>query len=113
MASQTGIWWQRVALVFAGIIVLVTVLVLAEPYVPTTIRFATEDLAARAQYQHIVTRHGFGFRHEKSVGGETVVVIEGITPLEYRKIDCEFSAWSTARRRAAGAVVQERTDCAR
>jgi hypothetical protein len=113
MASERNVWQQRVMLVLAGILVLSTVLVLAEPYLPRTIMFETEDPVARTQYQHIVTRHGFGFRHEKSAAGETRVVIEGITPLEYRKIDCEFSAWSASRRRAEGVVVKDRTDCAR
>ena len=83
----------------------------AEPLIPVDVSFQTEDADARAQYEKIVISRGFTFHHDKNVSGETVVVVEGVTPREYLPIDCAFFAWDTARARSRGVVVYDRPEC--
>jgi len=87
-------------------------LVLVEPYVPTSFGFHSTDPIAQARYEEIVRARGYTIRYETNVLGETMAFIDGITPRDYKAIDCEYFAWSAQRHRAQGAIVYDRDDCA-
>jgi hypothetical protein len=97
--------------VIAIIIVGIMGLLLTNPYIPTTIAFGTEDLEARNKFEEIARSHGYDFRYEKNINNETYVVIDSITPREYRKIDCEYFRWSSNKSRKQGVIVYDREEC--
>jgi hypothetical protein len=105
--------WQRRLSWGLGALLLVTLaLIVADSYIPTTVAFGTEDLIARSHYEQIVAAHGYDFRYDKNVRGETYVVIDRITPNAYRRIECEYSAWDAQRQRAQGVTVLDEVACA-
>ncbi len=112
MSDKSKTLFHRVAWAFALLLVVVGGLWLSEPFIPTKFMFRTEDLEARAKYESIVTARGYSFSHGKNVHGETLVVIDGITPREYKKVACEFFEWSAKRDRSKGVVVYDRQECA-
>ena len=103
----------RVSLwVLAAVALLVGGLEVSDRVLPHEFAFGTEDLEARTQYEKIVAAHGYTYRYDKNVHGETLVVIDRITPGEYKKIDCAFFAWNAKRERSRGTIVYDRADCA-
>ena len=94
------------------LVAVVAVLVVIEPYVPTTFGFYSSDPVAQARYEEIVRAHGFEIRYEKNALGEAMAFVDGITPREYKTIDCEFFHWSVQRDRANGVIAYDRKDCA-
>jgi hypothetical protein len=93
-------------------LVVVVGLVIADPYLPTTVRFSTLEPGGLEEYKHIVSAHGFSFRTETNASGESYVVIEGISAHDYRPIDCAYWRWSTARARQGSVVLMDRPECA-
>jgi hypothetical protein len=112
MAVRVSKSWRIVFWVTGSAALVVGSLIVTDPFIPSDVAFGTEDLAARRQYEQIVASHGFSYRYDKNVHGETLVVIDGITPREYHPIDCEFYTWSSNRDRARGIIVLGREDCA-
>jgi hypothetical protein len=96
-----------IAIIIAGIIGLF----LANPYIPTTVVFETENLEARNKFEEIVRSHGYNFRYEKNIHNKAYVVIDSITPREFRKIDCEYFKWSSNKSRKQGVIVYGRKEC--
>jgi hypothetical protein len=67
------------------IIVVIIGLLLANPYIPTILAFIAEDLEARNKFDGIVRSHGYDLRYEQNIHNEIYVIIDTITPHEYRK----------------------------
>jgi len=105
-------WQRRLSWGLGALLLVALALIVADPYIPTSVAFGTEDLVARSQYEQIVAAHGYDFRFDKNVRGETYVVIDRITPDAYRHIECEYSAWDAKRQRARGVTVLDEDACA-
>ena len=97
--------------ILGGVAASIALLLLTEPYVPTTFRFGTADPIRRAEFERIVREHGFEFDHDKDLQGVTRVVVKGITPKQFLEIDCEYSVWEAPRSRAEGTIVGDRPEC--
>jgi hypothetical protein len=105
-------WQRRLAWGLGALALAAIALVLADPYIPTSVAFGTEDLEARRHYEDIVAAHGYAYRHDRNVRGEIYVVIDRISPKEYRRIKCEYSSWDAKRQQAQGVTVLDEDQCA-
>ena len=54
---------------------------MANPYIPTTVVFETENLEARNKFEEIVRSHGYNFRYVKNIHNKDYIVIDIKSPL--------------------------------
>jgi hypothetical protein len=87
-------------------------LVVADPWIPTTVRFSSADQDAMVEYKRLVEAHGYRYKESTSATGERFVEIERISSREYLPIDCAFWRWDSARATSKGIYVSERDECA-
>jgi hypothetical protein len=102
----------RIIYFSTSLIIIFIGFVIAESYFPHEVGFQSDEPEVQKKIEEIVSIHGFNFRHDINVRGETMVIIEDITSNEHQKLMCEFYKWSDDRYRKKGVTVYEREDCA-
>ncbi len=103
-AVRYGLW------VLAAVVVMVIVLVAANPYIPERVSFSTADDNAMQEFQRIVTSHGYQYHLDVAASGERRVVIDRITGKKFLAIHCEFERWQVGR--TPGVIETSSPECA-